>query len=355
MTEGGGRSYIRNLLRELGADPRGFEFTVLCASGQLSEAEACGLRRSVVSLPPPSGSARTILRVLYEEVILPFQARSFDVLYCIADLAPALGLTPTVVALRNLNIYDRRFFNDARVRNLERLVRLGVRRAHRVIFPTRAAADLIRQRIRIPEARVRVVPHGIAAEAFDSPATESGERAPYLFLPAAVEPHKNVGVLIECLPLLAEGRMQAWIAGSTDTYPAHAAEMRALVEARGLGSRVRFLGSVPYREILRYHRGAVALVFPSFLESFGHPLLEAMLAGTPIIAADIPSLREVAGDAALYFDPHEPAELARTVDRLAKDTELARASVERGTSRAAEFTWKRSVDRLCSVFDEVLR
>jgi glycosyltransferase involved in cell wall biosynthesis len=130
--------------------------------------------------------------------------------------------------------------------------------------------------------------------------------------------------------------------------------MRALAEQRGVDKRVRFLGPVPYREILGLHRGARALVFPSFLESFGHPLLEAMLAGTPVVAADIPALREVAGDTALYFDPHRPADLARALEQLGREPDATQARIERGRARAAEFSWKRSADRLCAVFEEAL-
>jgi glycosyltransferase involved in cell wall biosynthesis len=295
-----------------------------------------------------------VLRVAYEELLLPVRSHGFDLLYCVADLVPVLTAVPTVVALRNLNIYDRRFIRDLRVRTLERLVRLGVWRARRVVFPTRAAADLVCQRIPIREERVRIVPHGIDPAAFEGAPAQAAD-VPYLFLPAAVEPHKNVQALIECLPLLSDQRTQAWIAGTTATTPAYAASMRALAEQRGVAQRVRFLGPVPYREILGLHRGARALVFPSFLESFGHPLLEAMLAGTPVVAADIPALREVAGDAAVYFDPHRPADLARAVEQLGRESEATRDRIERARARAAEFSWKRSVDRLCEVFEEALR
>ena len=70
-----------------------------------------------------------------------------------------------------------------------------------------------------------------------------------------------------------------------------------MVRELGLEDRVKFVGNVPYREVLGYYRDAVALIFPTWRETFGHPLLEAMLAGTPIIASDIPTCREVAGDA----------------------------------------------------------
>ena len=73
LTHGGGRSYVVNLLRELDRDPRGFEFTVLAASGQVSREEAGRLRLVEVRLPSPRVAARVVFRVLYEEALLPFR------------------------------------------------------------------------------------------------------------------------------------------------------------------------------------------------------------------------------------------------------------------------------------------
>jgi hypothetical protein len=151
LTHGGGRSYVVNLLRELDRDSRGFEISVLAASGQLSAAETGSLHVMNVRLPSPGTARRIAFRVLYEESVLPLRAARFDLLYCLADLAPAAGLVPTVVQLQNLNIYDRRFYDTPRLRILERMVRMGLRRASRVVFPSRAAADLITRRITDPK------------------------------------------------------------------------------------------------------------------------------------------------------------------------------------------------------------
>jgi len=139
---GGGRSYVRNLLRELNRDSRGFELSVLAGAGALSREETGGFERLEVRLPP-SGLGRTLARVGYEESVLPLRARRFDALYCLADLAPIRCATPTVVALRNFNIYDRRFYDTPRTRTLFRLVRLGLRRASQIVCPTAAAARTI--------------------------------------------------------------------------------------------------------------------------------------------------------------------------------------------------------------------
>jgi glycosyltransferase involved in cell wall biosynthesis len=358
LTEGGGgRSYLLNVLRELDRDSRGYDVTVLADPKQLSATEWSRLAFASVRLPALAPGGRLPVRVAYEESVLPLRAGRFDLLYCVADLAPAVGRTPTVVALRNLHIYDRSYYDTFRLHVLESLVRAGVRRARRVVLPTRAAAEWISRRIPIPSEKLAIVPHGVSPEAFEVDRigpTPTGSQRPYLFLPASLERHKRIDVLIRSLQYVADPELDVWIAGTDEIDPPYAAELRGLAASLGLASRVRFLGVVPYRSILHYYRGAVALAFPSLLETFGHPMLEAMLAGTPIIAADLPSLREIAGDIALYFPPDDPIELAHAVDELRREPDAAKARVARGHARAAEFSWARSVDALCNVFDEVL-
>jgi glycosyltransferase involved in cell wall biosynthesis len=347
---GGSRSYVTNLLRELARDDRGFQFTFLAQPGALDGMDTRGVAVEDLRLP---ARGRVIWRVLYEQTLLPLRARGHDLLYCLADIAPACGATPTVVLLRNLNIYDRRWYDDRRTRTLEHLARRGAPRARRVLFPSRAAADLISQRVTLARDRIRVVPYGVSLEAFRSGPAIASER-PYLFLAAAPERHKNVAALIECLPLLDDRRLEVWIAGVSLLDPGHRGELEARADALGVRARVRFLGAVPYAELQAYYRGALAFVFPSFIETFGHPLLEALAMGTPVVASDIPAFREIAGEAALYFPPAEPAALAAAIGALQRDTEATRRRVALGRARAAELTWERCVDRLCAIFREVL-
>ncbi len=351
---GGSRSYFTNVLGELARDDRGFRFVVLAQPRQLDDIDTRGVDVEIVRFPRIPGIKDVVGRVLFEETLLPFRARAFDLLYCQGDLAPCFSRTPTVVLLRNLNIYDRRWYDDLRTRTLARLVRWGLPHARRILFPTHAAARLVSKRMPVPQDRITVVPYGISLQAFEA-GEAAAARSRYLFLPAAIERHKNIAVLIESLRHVGDPGLEVWIAGISLLDPGHQVDLERRAEQLGVRDRVRFLGLVPYEEMLRYYRGAAALVFPSLIESFGHPLLEAMAAGTPVVASDIPTFREIAGDAVLYFPPEDPVALARSVDQLLTDANAIRRRVERGRERAAEYSWKVSVDRLCAVFDEVLR
>lgn len=351
---GGGRSYLVNVLRELGRDARGLDVTVLADPTQLARNDAAGLDFVPLRLPAASGSARLALRVAYEQTLLPLRARAFDLLYCPADVAPAWGGTPTVVALRNMHIYDRTYYDTTRLDILGRLVKGGLRRVDRAVFPTRAAADKIASCFPVPADRVSIVPHGVAAEAFDGGGEPDPGRPRYVFLASSIERHKRIDILVRGFAEVNDPELQLWICGDDEVDPEYTELVRGLAHELGLGERFQLKGRVPYREILGYYRGSLALAFTSLLETFGHPMLEAMLAKTPIVAADIPSFREIAGDIALYFPPDDPTGLARAIEAVLANPTAAEERTARGHAHALEFSWQRSVDALCQVFHEVL-
>ena len=353
LSDGGGRSYVTNLLRELSRDDRGFRFRVLALPGGLDGIETEGIEVQIARPLPSPHALKGPVRVLYEQSVMSLRARDADLLYCIADVAPLLSISRSVLLCRNLNIYDRRWYDNARTRMLARLASLSMQRVDRVLFPSQAALDAIATLAPVPRERSRVVPYGVSLERFESEETLEIP-TPYLFLPAAPERHKNMEVLIRCLPLLRNSETQAWIAGKSQLDFDHQHFLEDMARSLGVAERVRFLGAVPYAELPGYYRGARALVFPSFIETFGHPLGEAMAAGTPVLASDIPTFHEVAGDSALYFPVNSPEGLAHQVQALEDDAAATRARVAEGRERARRFSWSRSVDALCAVFDEVL-
>ena len=229
---------------------------------------------------------------------------------------------------------------------------MGARRASRVLFPSRAASELIRVHLPIPEEKVRIVHYGIDLDIFTDDTSVEAPR-PYLFLPAALEKHKNIELLIRGLPMVGDSELELWLAGRSLLDARHRDALFEICEEHGVTDRVKALGPVPYRSLLGYYRGALALAMPSFLETFGHPVLEAMAAGTPLLLSDIPVFRELAEDTALFFDPRSPEDFAGCVDALVSDEAGRSARVAGALARVEDFSWKQSVDSLCRVLDEV--
>jgi glycosyltransferase involved in cell wall biosynthesis len=121
-----------------------------------------------------------------------------------------------------------------------------------------------------------------------------------------------------------------------------------------LAEHIHFVGEVSYAEIKTYYAGADLFVFPSYLESFGHPLLEAMASGLPTVAADIPCFREIGGDAVFYADPHKTDALAAAMEEALYVPQARETLIRRAGERVRDFGWDATAQRLSSLFDEVL-
>ncbi len=162
----------------------------------------------------------------------------------------------------------------------------------------------------------------------------------YLFFPANTWPHKNHRAAIQALQFLRDTyHLDPLLVCTGSTKEAHP-ELLSLTRDLGLEKHVKFLGYCPIAEMPALYAGAAALVFPSFFEGFGIPLTEAMWCGCPIVSSHATCLPEIAGEAALWFDPHLPEQLADAIQRVLTDSELRRQLIERGFQQVQKFSWQ---------------
>jgi glycosyltransferase involved in cell wall biosynthesis len=129
-------------------------------------------------------------------------------------------------------------------------------------------------------------------------------------------------------------------------------EVQAAAERLG-GRQVHWLGYVTAERLLECYRRAAALVFPSLHEGFGLPVLEAMASGCPVACSGTTSTGEVAGDAALTFDPEDRGEVAERVHRVLTDTNLREELRRRGLERAATFSWQRTARESLMIYETI--
>jgi glycosyltransferase involved in cell wall biosynthesis len=298
----------------------------------------------------PVNARSRIQWVLGEQALLPRLAARHGVslVHSLGNTAPGWGRFRRVVTVHDL-IYARFPEAHAGVRNLgmRALVPLAVRRSDRVIVDSESTRRDLIALLGASPARVDVVPLGLGAvrraEALPGPEVRSrlelGDRRVVLSL-SAKRPHKNLAALIGALARIAPNRRPLLVLPGYPTW--YEAELRERARAAGVGADVRFLGWVSRAEIEGLWAIADAFAFPSLYEGFGLPVLEAMARGVPVACSDAASLPEVAGDAALLFDPHDQRAIAAALERLLSDAALAERLRAAGKARAAEFTWERT-------------
>jgi glycosyltransferase involved in cell wall biosynthesis len=209
----------------------------------------------------------------------------------------------------------------------------AVRGADRVVCVSQATARDVEQRLGVPAARVRVVPNGIDAR-FSEPPGPAPVEGPYILFAGTPEPRKNLGRLAEAVArLAAEGRPERLVLAGADGWGGVALPQGA----RSLGR----VGDDVLRDLVAH---AACVAYPSLWEGFGLVAGEALAAGAPVVCSDIAALREVAGDAAAYCDPH-------SVDSIAEA--LRRALDGPRPAPRRPLTWEAAAQALAGVWREL--
>jgi glycosyltransferase involved in cell wall biosynthesis len=351
--QGGLETYARELTRALAA--RGDVELVLLLNRLLAREREWGELGEPVVLPVDP--RRRIEWVLADQVQAPRAAarRRADVLHSLASTAPAAGPFRRVVTVHDLNylVHPDTHFGVLTL-GMRVLVPLAVRRSHRTIAPSESTRRDLVERLGADPARVDVVPEGVGqapAPPGELPAGIDGDR-PLVLSVSAKRPHKNLARLIAALALVPpEERPLLVLPG----YPTpHEAELREQAERAGVAGDVLFLGWVSAGELEALHRAAAFTVFPSLYEGFGLPVLEAMARGVPVATSERGSLREVAGDAALLFDPEDERSIADAMRRLLRDGELRERLARAGEERAARFSWEAAAEATLATYRRAL-
>jgi glycosyltransferase involved in cell wall biosynthesis len=175
----------------------------------------------------------------------------------------------------------------------------------------------------------------------------------YLFLPANTWPHKNHKGAIETLKILREDYGCDLLLVCTGSHKEAQENLNRLISESGLDGAVRFLGYCPMNDLVGLYEGAAALIYPSFFEGFGIPLVEAMWTDCPVVCSNLTSLPEIAGDAAVLVDPHSSEALADAVYRVISDEALRAELVGRGRRRAQAFSWSKFTVEVVKVLHRV--
>jgi glycosyltransferase involved in cell wall biosynthesis len=237
--------------------------------------------------------------------------------------------TPEVMTIHDLAfLREPSFHTPWAARELERIVRAAAGRCAAFLAPSEATARDCREFLGID--RVFVTPLGVDEEFFAlAPGAPS---RPYLLAVGTLEPRKNFARLIRA-HARARVDLDLWIAGGRG-WLCHEVE-----EAAKSAPRVRLLGHVADAELRRLLAGATAFLYPSLLEGFGLPVLEAMAAGKAVLTSDREPLRGLAGDAAVLVDPADEEAIAAGIRRVAGDGALRATLAQRAVARARGYTW----------------
>jgi glycosyltransferase involved in cell wall biosynthesis len=206
----------------------------------------------------------------------------------------------------------------------------------------------------VSPSRVRAIHHGPGqtADAASSP-LPAKTPARYALHVGTIEPRKNVGTLLAAWKLLRRRIADPPALVLCGGYGWKAGGIRREIDAAAAEGWLFHLGYVTREELAALYRGALLVALPSFYEGFGLPVVEALGAGAPLVLSDIPVFHEVAGDAALYAPPDQPALWAESIASLLTDAGLREELLQRGAERAKRFDWHRAAEETARAFRKV--
>ncbi len=348
--QGGIRTYTIGLIQALAARPE-LSLAVATSVGDVASLGPVEL----IEVSPRT--QEVVARALWRERNLPGLARSLGaevVLTPVPELPLRRLPIPSVVVVHDVGpLVAPAFYSLPKKLRYEAALRRTCRVASAIVCVSRTTLLGLHAATAIDPARCEVIGEG--PQLLAQPAASAGVDGPFVLYVGSLDPRKNVETLVDAV-LDADPPLPArlCIVGPIDSRSP--AVLDGLLERHPARERVGHLGFVPADRLAALYRDAAVLALPSLYEGFGLPVLEALVAGVPVVASDIPSLREVAGDAALYVSrPFAAASWREALRRACEDAGLRRSLIARGRETAAAFSWERVGAEFAALLRRVAR
>jgi glycosyltransferase involved in cell wall biosynthesis len=312
----------------------------------------------------PWSNERQRLRVLSEQVYAPprLRASRIDVLNTL--IAPLVRPAPAVVAhFKTMHAFTAPSAIPALVRAYRRTTYPHTAKvASAIIINSESLRQEVLTHLDIDPRKLRMIPEAVDHSTFRpgdpdearAQVRKHGVDRPFLLFVSSLWPYKNLDGLLRALSLAKpqlDGHRLVVVGPGRDS--AYVSSLHNLARELGVADDVVWVGGLPLDETVHFYRAAAAFAYPSFNETFGLPILEAMASGCPVVTSDRSAMAETAGGAAILADPYSPESLA---DALIKACGAEGAALRpRGLARAAQFSWARTGALTLEVYREVHR
>ena len=352
---GGGVTYLVNVLPLLACDPS-IRLHLAIHESQRDELGAlhAGITAHVFRFPDGFLS-----RLVWEQAVLPRFAKrvGIDVTFCPANFAPLFAPRPVVVVRNALAVgaTERRPAKRLYWLALALATWVSLLRCPRAIAVSNyARRDVVRRFPGLAEDKITVIHHGVSPSF--APPRRNESRDGTLLAVADLYIQKNLHGLLYAVDSLRARfpRIRLKIAGAPVDED-YANRLHDIVAVRGLEANVEFLGRVSGPRLAELYRRCGVFVFPSLVETFGNPLVEAMASGAPIVSAGCAAMPEILGEAALLVAPRDPDAIGRAIARVLDDAPLGRRLGARALERASRFSWEETALRTADVLKECAR
>jgi len=368
--DGGALTYLLNFPKTLAEVDQSNIYYLIAGPEHETALTNLGPNLSFVKAPVAGYSAYR--RTLWQQFGLPILLKrlNVDILYSTVNSTCLLATCKVVLACRGHQVFTvpdmfpRTLIPRMQLALRRVLIRLSAYKATRIVTVSQVTKKELVHILGVSENKISVIYHGISP-IFQASPPRPGQRAswarsyglhrPYILSVSTLYRFKNYSSLIRAFHILRNNHRvthQLVIIGTTP-QPDYLAEVRALITELNLEGNVILIPGVPHHELPTWYSGADLYVFPSLCETFGFTQLEAMACGVPVVASRASAMPEIGGEATLYFDPHDPEDMAQTMYRVLADSSLRSRSVQMGLRRVKQFSWENTARDTLRVFQNL--
>ena len=333
---GAGISVLQNLLPALAELDSKNSYYILVSENQKDIIDFTPKNFHVLVLK--NAPSNPYFRVLYEQLVLPivFHKHKIDLLYSVGNTTVLFAPCKVLLFIDNTNPFTKVVSNwsfKEKLRNklLFYLTKLSALRADKIRFCSERSRDIICKMLNIPIEKTFVVYHGINIKEFVKEELSPPFSFNYILGLSVVAPHKNFEILINAFYILKKefnynGKL---VIVGDKCYEDYYRKLLRMIENKSLNKDIVFTGKINHPEIYKFYKYADLFVFPSLEETFGIPLIEALIAGVPVVASDgikypdffIP-FNELSGEEVIFFDPYSEKDLVEKIRYVLDNDEV---------------------------------
>ncbi|PID69566.1 MAG: glycosyl transferase [Flavobacteriales bacterium] len=242
----------------------------------------------------------------------------------------------------------------------KKLISKAVNKSNRIITVSEFSKSEIIKHTNASQNQIEVIPNGIRPDFYKTDKENLSIELPnnYFLFVGNVKPHKNLIVLLKAYLALSstlQKKFKIVVIGKKEGFVTGDRKIFDFIKKHGLEKSVIFTGYVPNNTISKVYKNAEAFIFPSIYEGFGLPLLEAMSCNTPVICSDIAPFKEVATDAALFFDKNNAISLKEKIERLIHDNDLKSKLILKGKQNILKYSWEKAANKHIELFYSIIK
>ncbi len=229
------------------------------------------------------------------------------------------------------------------------IIKKAAQNARKIITPSNATRDEVIDHLKIPENKIDVIYEASELKTQQS-VVSSRQYGKYFLYVGNAYPHKNLERLIQAFKKVSSEHrdLKLILVGQKDYFYQR-------LELKNNSDKIIFFGKASDEELAKFYTNAIALVIPSLMEGFGLPVLEAMSLRCLVLASDIPALKEIADDNAIYFDPQDENDIySKLKDILQNNDKYKEEKLEKAYDRSQQFSWKKAAEQTLNVYESSL-